>query len=79
MATVSLRTRIDKLTRRYGDARPCVGCGASPNGPVQIVFGDDEDTDRGTDTGGTYCPGCGWPVAMTFTIARPEPEDVGNE
>ena len=79
MATVSLRTRIDKLTRRYGDARPCVGCGASPNGPIEIVFSDDEGADQGVDGGSTHCAGCGRPVVMTFTIARPEPEDVGNE
>ena len=76
---MTLRGRVDRLEATLGKSRPCSECGAAPNGPVEIVFGDDEDTDQGADTGGTYCPGCGRPVAMTFTIARPEPEDVGNE
>ena len=62
---MTLRARIERLTRQYGDTRPCAACGAAPTSPVEIVFEDDADGPYG---GPDHCPGCGRVLRATFTI-----------
>ncbi len=63
---MTLRGRIDRLTRRLGITQPCPECGADPSLPVHIDFYDEEHPALDTPP----CHRCGWPKPITFSIEQ---------